>query len=463
MILIDVQNKANMTTSENFIPHEVRMRKNPEYNHTICVRCDAFFWKRYDIDTSNGFTCHDCSSKSKTKFIYDPDIGWILSAYRFNCEQCDQDICHPGSFYPKFCRNCNPSDSHNKYVYNEYVRAYILEQCFILNDDSNSHRWTPVVRTDKYICSKCDGVDRWDREIKEYKKLDDIPVAISNRVNKGKVRIVLKPHLFRKPSKVIRDYTGINETVTDIILEYSGLDFPKSDLAGLDLSRAVYTCINLSGSNLAATNLSGANLSGANLSNCNLNGANLSSCNLNNANLTEAQLVHANLKRTNMKQTKLNKANLINTNMKMADLTEADLTGTNLHYTNLDNVKLDLTILVDQNLSTAILTKTSFIASNLTRVTINAQKLDKISFEGANLANCKLNGCSFVKANFSDTNLIKARITRCNFNHANFDSSNYLFSIMNAVDFTSANFTNIFIQFGSTRNCTFTGTIHERI
>lgn len=397
--------------------------------------------------------CKNCDpSTSDKKYRYDVFLGWIADYLEGRCQICNVKIFYtnPLTKY-KRCLECNPSNKHNIYSYNENTGNYELESHKVWNNYLRVHSRIKVNYDDEeYKCLHCEAEKIKEDNLDCYKLLRKEIVIPSN-----------------------------NEKVSNITFEGIFYSATSLDRDTVSIIKGYFGPMVFNDCNFAPLNLSGLDLSGYSFNNCIFSGSTMTETKINNTKFIDCKMIKTNLARSTISETDFLHCNLSGSNLGKTVISNTIISFSTLVYTRFDETFMSRVTFLSPNLKEArfrnsscgrckfisadlkdtVLSKVSFLSCEMKSLVLTDKDLSSIVFDGCDLENAHLLNC-----NLSETKLIKCSLSRTILGNVNakgaiFDGSTFDQTILNKGDFRKASFLDTIIRSPDLRAAKFRGAI----
>jgi uncharacterized protein YjbI with pentapeptide repeats len=475
-----------------------------------CLNCGTDFWsaqlKEVKEPHKPPLHCSDCNpSTEKLEYVYNRDLlYWEFEGYKDNCETCKCAILLKDEEQVKFCKKCNPSDSHNKYHYDNVAQKYRLSQVFKYHTASSVHRWASPDKGKRYDCVKCRLEKRHHKERMEYletkRRIEQGTVISRGRVqeetfSRGRNNSVGRtlpsrgrdvnppPDRTRQPVNNYPqrggrdvspppDRTRYDENIrsspslqrgrnveSERNLEGEGprpairiLSKVKEEKVEVDIlttpAKAIekYAQLHPDTAGIVMDFLGELDFSNSNLSGLNLRGANYSEMIFKNSKFINCDLTDVVFSATAISGCDFTLSILRGVTFTAADLHKSNFAGCDLTNAELENCNLEDAVLCHANLENAL-----FQGSSLKHANLWETSLVKTNFKDSNMEDtdftriAKIRDIDFRKAKLSHSKMDKLNFNDMDFSNAemvgcNMQSSKFLGTIFSGADLSKSRF-----------------------
>lgn len=428
----------------------------------ICQECRRLLARTLSSHMSPAgisYNCPRCDpSTNEVKYSIQQKNIWVTSSYRTECIRChDVDFASQNSNMPRFCKDCNPSDDHNRYEYRHEVLSYHLTSIYSYFSGENKHRWISPYPEGHYDCPKCGSSKRFSKEDKNYVKYDgdtaSAVVGTSEISTKGKKKIrfiVEAPDYSALPMEGLAFYLGAPLEVAILIYEYCGTTSNNSVLVTTNPEDT-----NIIGKNIGISEL-GINHSGSTLNHLNLNraqymgfilvgssfiGADLTKANFERANLEGVNFMGAILKGVSFKGSKLDGANFVGADLTDAQFPNINFTSVNFGYTRLIRTNFSKCTFNYVSLAKCRMRKTIFKECKMQCVSMHNADIAKCNFSEVNISNSILSGIEYKQCDFSKGKFDNCRLTNSSLAGNDLQKITIIRSWLNKANLSQANLT----------------------
>lgn len=428
-----------------------------DYHYTTCLECGRRYKKPgcphmncTPISTCTYcdlFYCEHCDpSYNDIVFTFSEVRGWHTAANRYTCLTCKEDVysntSRHDSHLPFYCKKCDPSDDHNRYVYSKKHMSYVLQQVWLFDYSTRKHSWK--FGTIKTECVECKRKKVFKEQINFYlNELDSDREAPKARLkikakNSSSKYISIERDILACPVGMMTKITHINWDVCVLVYEFAGYSFTETRMEDLNLRRGNYNAIDFSKSSFIACNLSRADFSNCTLTKVSFDYSDLRNIDWTNTHLESMSFVGTNLSGVNFVGRSLTKCNFTGANLRGANLDSTRIYDSILVGADLTEASFREAYLYQVNLAYANLTKASFTKADLEVICCVATIINETSFEGSLMCHVNLSKSLISKANFSGADLLEANLNNLNLDECLFDRSKLAGASFNKSSFVGA-------------------------
>lgn len=397
--------------------------------------------------------CKSCDpSTPDKKYRYDNFLGWISDYLEGKCQVCNVKIFYtnPTSKY-KRCLDCNPSNEHNIYSYNDTTGNYELEGYKIWNNYLRIHSRVKVnYDAEEHKCSHC-----------EVEKIKEDNLAYYKLVRK---EIVIPEN---------------DAKVTDITFQGILYSATSLDRDSISIVKGYFGPVSFNNCNFASLNLSGLDLSDYTFSNCTFSGSIMIESKINNTKFIDCKMIKTNLAKSTISETNFLHCNLSGSDLKKAVINNTIISFSALVYTRFDEVFMHKLSFLNPNLKEAIFRKSScdrckfistdmrdtilnnmsFLSCEMKSLVLTDKDLTCTIFDGCDLENAHLLGCDLKDTKFIGCSLLKTILSNVSAKGAIFDGSTFDQTIMFKGDFRRASFLDTLFKTSEIKAARFRGAI----